>query len=785
VDDHRLQLWGVTADGRVQVRSVADGRLLVDRSLTPDGRAPTASSFAPDGRSVAFGYEDGTVRTGTVRFVTEFLEEDAVGEEVRALRRGASVPHALGMVTVTPEGQYRYEHLSIDLEEPLATATGAIRLLDYARTPSGNALGILSADGSLAIASVTERRNFMTDELERTVTQRQLAYEPAADRSLPAFLRLSGIGNTLYLAWRDGHLLRFDARAEALAQGLTLGVVETTDLVGPGRELDHLGWMNGKTTLLAADSEGTIRAWFPTRPADAYPRDGIVLTAAHVLPGPGARVTALAPSGRSKMLAVGYANGAVRLFQVTTESLLGETSAARRVPLDSLFLAPKEDGIVALRGGELERWDLDKGYPEAGMALFRKVWYEGEVEPEHVWQSAGGTDEFEPKLGLMALVFGTLKATLYSILLGAPIAILAALFTSEFLTPRLRSPVKSVVEVMASLPSVVLGFFAAFVIAPFVRDVLGTVLTAFLVLPLGVFLGARLWQLLPGATARRLEGWPRFLAMAATIALSLGAASLLAPWLVDFCFAGDVAQWLSGHVGGPSGGWTFLLLPLCLLAAALGVGRFAGPWLRRVSMGWSRRQCAVADLVRMAVAVVAAFGVAWLLGLALGAGADPRGGAVGPYDQSNALIVGFVMGFAIVPIIYTLAEDALSSVPRDLREGSLGCGATPWQTAVRIVLPTATSGLFGALMVGLGRAVGETMIVLMAAGGTPLLDWNPFNGFRALSANIATELPEAVRGSTHYRVLFLTGLVLFAMTFVINTAAEMVRRRFRKRFAQL
>ncbi|MDL1952518.1 ABC transporter permease subunit, partial [Acidobacteria bacterium ACD] len=106
-------------------------------------------------------------------------------------------------------------------------------------------------------------------------------------------------------------------------------------------------------------------------------------------------------------------------------------------------------------------------------------------------------------------------------------------------------------------------------------------------------------------------------------------------------------------------------------------------------------------------------------------------------------------------------------------------------TAVRIVLPTAMSGLFSAVMIGLGRAVGETMIVLMAAGNTPVMDWNMFNGFRTLSANIAVELPEAVRNSTHYRTLFLAALVLFAMTFLLNTVAETVRLRFRRRAYQL
>jgi phosphate transport system permease protein len=168
-----------------------------------------------------------------------------------------------------------------------------------------------------------------------------------------------------------------------------------------------------------------------------------------------------------------------------------------------------------------------------------------------------------------------------------------------------------------------------------------------------------------------------------------------------------------------------------------------------------------------------------------GLGLDPRGGVFDTYMQRNALIVGFVMGFAVIPIIYTLAEDALSSVPEHLRLASLATGATQWQTAIRIVVPTAMSGLFSALMIGLGRAVGETMIVLMATGNTPVMDLNVFNGFRTLSANIAVELPEAVKDSTHYRTLFLAALVLFAMTFVLNTFAELVRQRFRKRFHNL
>jgi phosphate transport system permease protein len=166
-------------------------------------------------------------------------------------------------------------------------------------------------------------------------------------------------------------------------------------------------------------------------------------------------------------------------------------------------------------------------------------------------------------------------------------------------------------------------------------------------------------------------------------------------------------------------------------------------------------------------------------------GVDARGGLMGTYVQRNTLVVGFAMGFAVIPIVYTLAEDALSAVPEHLRAASLSCGATLWQTAVWVVVPTAMSGLFSAVMIGMGRAVGETMIVVMATGNTPIMDWNVFNGLRALSANIAVELPEAVKDGTLYRVLFLSGLVLFAMTFVINTLAEVIRQRFRKRAMQL
>jgi phosphate transport system permease protein len=155
------------------------------------------------------------------------------------------------------------------------------------------------------------------------------------------------------------------------------------------------------------------------------------------------------------------------------------------------------------------------------------------------------------------------------------------------------------------------------------------------------------------------------------------------------------------------------------------------------------------------------------------------------YDQRNSLVVGVAMGFAVIPIIFTIAEDSLANVPGHLRAGSLALGATRWQTALRIVLPTGSPGIFSAIMIGLGRAVGETMIVLMATGNTPIMDWNMFSGFRAMSANIAVELPEAPDGGTLYRVLFLSALLLFGMTFVLNTVAELVRLKLRRKYRYL
>ena len=155
------------------------------------------------------------------------------------------------------------------------------------------------------------------------------------------------------------------------------------------------------------------------------------------------------------------------------------------------------------------------------------------------------------------------------------------------------------------------------------------------------------------------------------------------------------------------------------------------------------------------------------------------------FDQRNALVVGFAMGFAVIPTIFTIAEDAIFSVPKHLSDGSLALGATPWQTLIHVVLLTASPGIFSAIMMGLGRAVGETMIVLMATGNTPIMDWNILEGMRTLSATIAVEMPESEVGSSHYRLLFLAALLLLVFTFAVNSLAEYVRQRLREKYRSL
>jgi phosphate transport system permease protein len=338
-------------------------------------------------------------------------------------------------------------------------------------------------------------------------------------------------------------------------------------------------------------------------------------------------------------------------------------------------------------------------------ALFGKTWYEGYAEPKFVWQSTGGTDEFEPKLGLVPLLLGTLKGTLYALLFSVPLAVFAALYLSQLASPGLRAIVKPVIELMAAMPSVVVGFLAALWLAPLIEKNLGAALGGLIGLPFGLAAAVGAWYLLPRRVRQRANPGAELL--------------FLIPFLV-------AAVWIGISLGGP-----------------LEAKYFAGGLQQ------------------------------WLF---------DRHGIT--YDQRNCIVVGIALGFAIVPIIFTISEDAMSAVPPSLTTAALALGASRWQSALHVVMPAASSGIFAAIMLGLGRAIGETMIVLMATGNTPILDFSPFNGMRTMSAGIAVEIPEAPHGGTLYRVLFLIGFLLFVFTFLLNTTADIIGRRLRKRYGQ-
>lgn len=411
-------------------------------------------------------------------------------------------------------------------------------------------------------------------------------------------------------------------------------------------------------------------------------------------------------------------------------------------------------------------YQLDAEQLEGSVSrMFRMIHYEGYPDASLTWQSASGSDDFESKYSLWPLIWGTLKATLYAMAFAAPLGIFAAVYSSEILDRSTRNFVKPAIEMMASLPSVVLGFLAAIVLAPWIESNILGVLLCGLVLPFGLYFFG---NLISRYSARHVSGRGLY-ASRRLLFLILGGILVSFVLLLQagsmierLAFARDFKAFLSGGPGSSSILYGILLLPLCLVGLwSVPAGRFVKTWKTMVFV--------LGPLISM------------LIGAALFSFVGDSGLVVGGYAQRNALVICIAMGFAIIPIIYSLSEDALTAVPGSLRAGSLACGASVWQTTAKVVLPTAASGIFSALMVGFGRAIGETMIVVMATGNSALMSLNPFEGLRTLAANIAVELPEAPKGAAHYRILFFSGLVLFVLTFVLNTLAEALRTRYRKR----
>ena len=770
------------ASGEILTFAARTGDVVGRASLFPSDRTVTSVSRTPSGGHTALAFADGSVLLARIDFKTEFLglapvEEDS-GDATRVIPGG--------LIERLASGQIRRVTTTLEVEPPfsLGTSGAPVMLMDYRVADDQTRLAALTSTGELLLRESLQRRNFLTGEAtpEVAITAVPLPKELSA-LGAPSFLLLTTVGDQLYLAWPAGELVRYDLRDPAVPL-----LAERLDMAPePDARLTALSFVSGEQSILASDSRGRTRAWFrlPRLGAGA---DGHAMVVAHTLAAHSAGVTAITGSQRAKSLLTGAADGSLILHHLTSERVLARERLDPAAAVVWAQITPKGDGIFALgANGQATLWRLRAPHPETSLSsLFGRVWYEGYPEPGYTWQSSSATDEFEPKLSLVPLIFGTLKATLYSMLFAVPIALGAAIYTSEFLDPRYRAPVKSTIEMMASLPSVVLGFLAALVLAPIVESWVLAVLAAFALVPLSALGAGYLCQMLPARAGLRLSGRAQLLVVILISTGSLWAARAAAGPIESALFGGDFKGWLDGRTGTGAPGLGLLAWPAILIGLLVLDRKYIAEALGRRRGSTGPRRAAAVELGRFLAILILSMALAWALAVAGAAlGLDPRGELFGTYIQRNALVVGFVMGFAVVPIIYTIAEDALSAVPQSLRSASLGCGATRWQTATRVVLPVALSGIFSALMVGLGRAVGETMIVLMAAGNTPLIDFNVFNGLRTLSANIAVELPEAAKDGTLYRVLFLAALMLFLITFVVNTLAEIIRQRFRRRAYQL
>lgn len=787
IDDFRTLVVTVEKSGKVSAVHSHTGTPVRLPSFQLGDKKVTALGKTLDGRRLLFGFSDGTARFGEVRIQAEILPEDNLPQGLTKLDDRDSTDGTVIYSTI-PGNQIR--KLTVDLvtgDEIAVSQDGApITLLAYrlggtVEQPAETFVAV-DRNGVATLNRVSVKKNLLTGKATQEVTTNALPLGPGRTPILKAILTRRG--DQVYLAEPGGKVFRFDTSNPDEPV-----LAETAALLPEGVKLTVFGFLLGDQSIIVGGSDGSLNTYFRLRRQYTGSPDGFALIRTRTFDPYPSAVIAFRSGQRGRTFVTADSSGDVRVQHGTSqETLLSLKVDNKQGEVRGLALSPRDNGVVAVQaGGTVTFWDIAVPHPETSLAsLFGKVWYEGYPEPAYAWQSSAASDDFEPKLSLIPLIFGTLKATFYSLLFAIPVALLAAIYTSEFVHASVRATVKPIMEMMASLPSVILGFVAALVLAPIVESWIAAVIMAFVVIPLSLVTGAYLWQLLPPRVALSLEGLPKLLFIFAVVGVAFAAVLALAPAFDRAFFAGDFKAWVNQDIGSPGPFLFLILLPIAISLIGIGSSRFLSGTFQRLGQGRHPSVVAALHLLRWTIVLILAGAAAYAIASVLSAlGVDPRGGVIDTYVQRNTLVVGFAMGFAVIPLIYTLAEDALNAVPEHLRAASLACGATPWQTAMWVILPTAISGVFSAIMIGMGRAVGETMIVVMAAGNTALIDLNIFNGLRALSANIAVELPEAVKDGSLYRVLFLTALVLFGMTFVINTVAEMVRLRFRKRAMQL
>lgn len=662
MDEYGEKPFYATAQGTLVFTDAATGARETLKAALPAGDAVTAFDYNPRLQSLAYALESGNIVTVRVGYGVSY---DAANKRT---------------VTVAPKtGQ--------PVELP---GSGRIDAVYHDESAGSKLLVVRRADRVDAVR-VKEKKG-MGGKVKTTVGDAESLTAEGMGRPDRVLL---GAGGESVVVIDDRHTVFWfydEGEGFALRQRFT---------PFPGGKITAAGFLFGDMSLCFTNAAGDNTLWslYNQKPAgggDTKRQWGETKRLA-ATPGP---ASLYAPSHNNKaFLLVGEGRASLRH---------GTTAATRAdlaldFPVRAAGLGVHYDLIWFLDGdGNLRRHRLHDPHPEAGLAaFFGKIWYEGAPAPAYTWQSTG-SDDFEPKLSLVPLLYGTLKGTAYAMLFAVPVALLAALYTSQFIKPEVRRLVKPTIELMASLPSVVLGFIAALWLAPKVEHAVPGILLAVAAMPVAAMTFGYAWARLPKRIRNLVGQGYEFVVLVPLALLVSVAAWHLGPEFERLAFSGDFPSW------------------------------------------WRR------------------FGVA--------------------YEQRNCLVVGFVMGFAVIPIVYTITEDALGNVPKNLVSASLALGASRWQTAWRVVLPTASAGIFSALMIGFGRAVGETMIVVMATGNTAIAEANLFSGMRTASANIAVELPEAAEGSTHYRTLFLCACCLFLLTFAVNTLAEILRQRLREKY---
>lgn len=638
------------------------------------GLKVTALAYDTVHRRVALGLDDGRVGSFVVNYTRNF----------------------------TPDGK---SHVVPSLaEEPwfvLTHGAGPVTAVSYGDSGAGRVIVAKRGEGagsSVSVLRLAMKKGLVGKGKLSLVQEVDVTTMLTAEAIL---VKASPNGAMVLVGCANGEVDYFLADSEGVTKRQAF---KPFDGVAP-RQLDFLF---GGVSVVITGADGQQEQWSLFRPDEAGER---LFGQTQVFPKLGEGPVIFAASQRNRTFLTG--TGRDLSIRHSTSGAVRWEGGLDIDPVIAVLEAKGEHFIAAAANGDARRYAVHDPHPDASWrAFFGKVWYEGGGKPVFQWQSTGGTDDFEPKLSLVPLIFGSLKGTAYALLFSIPVALFAALFSAAFLPLNVKRVVKPVMEIMSSLPSVVLGFLAGLWLAPILETRVPSIAMMALLVPLGALLVGYCWCRLPISIRNRFEGGGEWL--------------LVLPFLV-------LAGWLGWQLGPLIESWFFV---------------YKDPATGRE---------------------IADFRLWW-----------PQ--ATGnSFEQRNSMVLGFMMGFAVIPVIFTIAEDALSNVPKNLTAAASALGANRWQVVWTVMLPVASSGIFSALMIGFGRAVGETMIMVMATGNTPVMDWNIFNGMRTLSANIAVELPEAPVGSTHYRTLFLGAVVLFAMTFVMNTLAEILRQRLRER----